>query len=353
MADEDRTPPHLIEQLERLEREPHGFEFFQAVRLLDCAAPDKPPTGCSARTADDVVRFALDASMAFAPSTLSKFEPKKQGRTRRLLQRFFGLLGPNGPLPLHLTEYNRDRSRDRGDTTFGHFLDVFHHRMTSFFYRAWARVRPTVSLDQPESDRFGDYIGTLLGIGMASLHRGDAFPDLAKRHYAGLLGCQTKHADGLMSLLNGYFCFPVQVEEFVGQWIELPAGSRCLTGASSSDLGVSTTVGSHVWDSQQKFRIIIGPLTLDEYYRMLPGGARREAGPPQRESLETLVSAVRSYVGDEFDWDLQMILRKEETPSTQLGEKTQLGWTGWMPPEQMEKDPDDLILRPMQMMFQQ
>ena len=351
MADEDRAPPHLVDQLEQLEREPHTFDFYQAVRLLDCAAPEKPPTGCSVRTADDIVRFALDESMAFAPATLSKLEPKKPGRTRRLLQRFFGMLGPNGPLPLHLTEYSNDRSRDRGDTTFQRFLDVFHHRMASLFYRAWARVRPTVSLDKPNSDRFGEYVGTLFGIGMPSLRMGDTFPDLAKRHYAGLLGCQTKNADGLLALLNGYFCFPVQVEEFVGQWIELPAESRCLTGASSSNLGIDTTVGSHVWDCQQKFRIIIGPLMLSEYYRMLPGATQDEAGPPRRESLSTLVSAVRSYVGDELDWDLQMILRKEETPPTQLGEKTQLGWTGWMPPEQVEKNPDDLVLSPMQSVF--
>lgn len=357
MADEDRAPPHLVRLLERLEREPHAFDFYQAVRLLDCAEPDKPPTGRSARAADDVVRFRQEASMGFAPSTLTEVEPKPPGRTRRVLQRFFGLLGPNGPLPLHFTEHVRDRIRDHGDATFLRFLDVFHHRMTSLFYRAWARVRPTVSLDQPASDRFGEYVGSLFGIGMPSLRDGDALPDLPKRHFAGLLGCQTKNAEGLLAVLSGYFRFPVQIEEFVGQWIELPEGSRCLTGASSSTLGVTTTVGSHVWDCQQKFRIIIGPLTLEEYYRMLPGGADGDnlgsenlggGGPERRESLAALVATVRGYVGDELDWDLQMILRKEETPPTTLGDQGQLGWTGWMPSKVMPRDPDDLVLRPME-----
>jgi len=110
-------------------------------------------------------------------------------------------------------------------------------------------------------------------------------------------------------------------------------------------------VGSHVWDCQQKFRIIIGPLTLEQYRRMLPGGI--VAGKPAgRESLEAMVAAVRTYVGDELDWDLQMILRKEETPPVQLGEQGQLGWTTWMPPEVIPRDPDDLVLRPMEKVFE-
>lgn len=60
----------------------------------------------------------------------------------RLEQFFFGLGGPNGPLPLHLTEYMRERQRNHADPTSKRFLDVFHHRLLSLFYRAWAEARP-------------------------------------------------------------------------------------------------------------------------------------------------------------------------------------------------------------------
>lgn len=348
MADSNRTPPHLVELLAELERAPHGFDFYQAVRIIDCAESAKPPTGTSERVLDDVIRFALDESLAFAPATLARCEPTPAGRVRKVFQRFMGLLGPNGPLPLHLTEYARDRARDKGDVTFQRFLDVFHHRMLSFFYRAWARVRPTVSFDKPDSDRFTDYVGSLFGVGMPSLRHRDALPDLPKLHFAGLLSCQSKHAEGLLSILRGYFCFPVQLEEFVGQWIELPAQSRCLMGSASASLGRTTTVGSHVWDCQQKFRIIIGPLSLEEYQRMLPGAA---AGEGRRESLPAMVAAVRNYIGDQLDWDLQLILKREETPPVKMGEQGQLGWTSWMPAEVVGKDPDDLILQPMKSVF--
>jgi len=298
MADQNRTPPYPLTPdapprcsstqaslpdapddvrarlLQQIEETPHAFDFYQAVRRLDCAHPDKPQTGHSSRLADDPIRFGQEASMAFAPATLQGLETPR-GKPPRLIQRFLGLCGPQGPLPLHLTEYVRDRVRNHDDLTLLRFFDVFHHRMISFFYRAWARVRPTVSFDHPDYDRFSDYVGSLFGLGMRSLRRRDALPDLTKFHFAGLLSCQTKHAEGLLAILAGYFRLPVQIEEFVGQWIELPADCRCMMGLSSSSLGVNTTVGSHVWDCQQKFRIILGPLSLDEYYRMLPGESEK------------------------------------------------------------------------------
>ena len=376
MADADRMPSHLVTLLNQLEETPYAFDFFQAVRRLDCAYPDKPQTGQSSRAVDDPVRFGQEASMAFAPATLQALE-QPQGRPPRLIQRFFGLLGPQGPLPLHLTEYVRDRFRNHDDYTLLRFLDVFHHRLISLFYRAWARVRPTVSLDQPTSDRFGDYVGSLFGHGMRSLAGRDAFSDLPRRYFAGLLSCQTKHVEGLLAILSGYFGLPVRIEEFVGQWIELPVNSRCLLGMTAASLGVNTTVGSNVWDCQQKFRVVFGPLTLQEYYRMLPGGSQLSADASTKEelsldgqagasldapnagnvrecasrsgvSLDRLIAAVRAYVGDELQWDLKLILGRKFVPPLGLGIVGRLGWSSWVIRDPMPRDPDDLVFDAMQ-----
>ena len=66
------------------------------------------------RPGDEPVRLSQEASVSFAPSTLSACEPN-DGRPPRLEQRFFGLLGANGPLPLHITEYARHRLRHAGE----------------------------------------------------------------------------------------------------------------------------------------------------------------------------------------------------------------------------------------------
>ena len=369
MADANRTSSRPVTLNEQLANEPYAFDFFQAVRRVDCQNLDKPRTGESVRVADDPVRFGQEPSLTFAPATLQSFETR-ESTASRLVQRFFGLLGPQGPLPTHITEYVRERIRNHGDHTLRRFFDIFHHRMTSLFYRAWARVRPTVSFDQPSSDRFGDYVDSLFGAGMPSLKNRDAFPDLPKRHFAGLMSCQTHHAEGLLAILSGYFRLPVQLQEYIGQWIELPANCRCLLGQSSSALGVNTTVGSHVWDCQQKFRLIFGPLHLDDYYRMLPGGTSKsssvelsqsiqaspnaasssllelwgQAARASGVSLDRLIGAVRSYTGDELQWDLQLILKKQETPPLGLGIVGRLGWSSWLIRDPLPRDPDDLVL---------
>jgi len=97
-------------------------------------------------------------------------------------------------------------------------------------------------------------------------------------------------------------------------------------------------VGAHIWDCQQKFRVILGPLTLPHYERMLPGEA----------SHERLVDWIRNYTGDELCADVQLVLKAEEVPQTQLGAQGRLGWTTWLQSEPFERDADDLVLRPFE-----
>ena len=294
MARKSRMPAHIVELNERLRRAPYSYDFYQAVRLLDCANHGTPATGLSETPKDDPFRFSQEPTLVFAPATLSDLEEATPYHPPRLVQRFFGLFGPQGPLPVHLTDYARSRIRHHDDPTFHRFLDIFHHRMLALFYRAWARVRPTVTLDRGVRDRFGEYVSAFFGLGMEALCQRDSLPDLAKRHYAGLFGCQTKHAEGLLSILKGYFGLPVGLEQFVGQWISLPEECVCRMGENPaiSTLGESITVGSHVWDCQQKFRIQFGPLDLDDYFHMLPMTMRllerSQQMPPGTETPEPL-----------------------------------------------------------------
>ena len=131
MARENRTAAHALNLARELEEKPYEFDFFHALRRLECAHPEKPRIGLSRRPADDPVRLAQEPSLAFAPSTLHSYEPGRNGGAARLSVLFFGLFGPNGPLPLHLTDYTHDRVRNADDLTFARFADVFHHRLST------------------------------------------------------------------------------------------------------------------------------------------------------------------------------------------------------------------------------
>ena len=320
----------------RLHDEIHRFSFYAAMRQLEAASPETPRYGRSTRPAQDRLRLAQEPSVIHAPSALAGYEIGTEGRPDRLLVHFFGLFGPDGPLPLHLTEYARDRRRHHHDPHFQRFADLFHHRTLSLFYRAWADVRPTISFDRPHQDKFADYVGALLGLATPGMRDRDAMPDLSKLHFAGLLSAQTRHAEGLGQILSEYFTMPVRVEGFIGAWLSLPDAdhTRLSGGEATAQLGKSALLGGRVWSRQHKFRIVFGPVGLADYERLLPGGL----------SFHRLVPIVRNYAGDALIWDVNIILKRDEVPPIRLGQQGRLGWTSWLMPRPSRADAADLFL---------
>ena len=180
----------------KLAAEPFAFDFYAAVRLLQSQARGQPRIGHSQSPVQDPVRFAQSPHLDFPPSTLERFQQRDGGRAPVLFTRHVGLFGPNGPLPLCLTEFARQRILPHGDTTFANFCNVFHHRLISFFFRAWADAQKTVDCDRPENETWSYFIGSLVGVGMDSLReRGIAATrQLAKRQITWLRSMPQRHA---------------------------------------------------------------------------------------------------------------------------------------------------------------
>ena len=281
------------------------------------------------------MRFGQDPQMDFAPSEIRAVTPRT-GRPPRMAVAFMGMLGPNGPLPLHLTAWARERILKHKDQTLVHFLDMLSHRFVGLFYRAWAINQKTVSYDRPHTDRWATYFASMEGLGQSSLRDRDRVQDNAKRFYVGRMAPQVKSAAGLSDILRDYFTVPVIIRQFIGQWIDLPEDGRCRLGESPSTgaLGMTLIVGSRVWDCQMKFRVVVGPMSRVDYERFLPG----------RPGLHRLHDWVRAYAGAELDWDVQLILRKDDVPKVKLGESGLLGWTTWIGSKPRSDDAQELIL---------
>ena len=211
MASESGTEAYALAK--RLEEAPHRFDFFQAVRRLENLDAAHPCVGYSKRPGEDPVRFCQEASLAFAPRTIGGFRTEPGVPTPRMYVNFLGLLGPNGPMPLHITQYVRERVLIHHDRALARFLDVFNHRMVSFFYRAWAANQQTVQFERGDEDCFAVYIGSMFGIGMETLRKRDAVPDVAKLHYSGHLVSQTRYPEGICDLLQDYYGIRVSITE--------------------------------------------------------------------------------------------------------------------------------------------
>jgi len=322
---------------EEARKEPWRYDWFGIMRWLEARNPSFPRFGTATRPAHEIVRVSQKPSLSFAPSTLSAFGRTAQG-TIHIEQMSFGLYGPNGPMPMYFTEFVRERCEYDADPALHGFLDIFHHRFSLLFYRAWAGVQAASSLDRPEDDHFSRYAGSLIGYGEHFFNKCDSVPDHARHYMAGHLVRLTRNPEGLSAILRDFFASPFRIQEWVPRWLKLREKDCTRLGdeVGASQLGHGAICGTTVLDCQHGFRIHIGPLSLDRYREFLPG----------RAHFYQLRDWVRNYVGGEFSWDARLILRHDEIPSLRLGVTTgMLGWTAWLGQTAAREDRNDLILK--------
>ena len=328
---------------DEIDRGAAKFDLFQAMRRIENVFMDRPRLGDAMRPSEEPIRFAQEPSLIFAPAPIAALERKDIARPPRLVQRVFGFMGPNGALPIHLTEYARERQLYDSDPTFVRFLDTLLHRFGLFFYRAWARAQPVVGLDRPADATIVRHVGALIGVVERSTRERDALGDFPKLFFAGRLARSVRDADGLEAWLGLQFGVTVHVAQFQGHWMPLgrEERSRQMRDGQSA-VGRGAVLGRTVWDVQHKFRIVIGPLRWERFAALLPGG----------HGLEQLKALVRQYVGFEFAWDLRLILRREDVPSWTLdgrrdGRVGRLGRTAWLDGGKAfsrKRDADDLVM---------
>ena len=338
---EAAAPPQLQPAIEKLLRNtPQEFEFFQAVRLFERILPGRAPVGRFISPSKEVVRFAAHASLPFPASQIQRVEwPEKPGAAPLVVINFLGLSGPLGLLPLYYTELIVHRVREK-DYALRDFLDMFHHRIISLFYQAWEKYRFTISYERGERDRFSHHLMDLIGLGTRWLENRLNVKDDSLLFYSGLLSMRVQSAAALERILWDYFDVPVEVQQFVGAWHRLDDNYLCRLGSNadaSEDLGGGAIAGDEIWNQQCGVRIRLGPLSWRQYLDFLPSGT---AYAPLR-SLAKFASR------GETDFEVQLVLAKEDVPACELGagdEPPRLGWTAWAKTQPKRGDADDTIL---------
>lgn len=309
-----------------LEAEPWRFDFYTVMRRFERSFADRPRIGDSASRRDEFLALGEDPYFEFPASTIAKADRDLRGRAR-VLVKFLGLLGPQGALPLATTEESYLWML-RHDDAFSRFLDILNHRFLQLFFRAWADARPVAQHDRPDADRFETYVGAMIGIGSAPYRGLDSVHDLDKLEFAGLIGPQAKSASRLRRFLAGLFHAEVEVDQFVGSWLEFERADRTLLAQRFCVLGVDALVGGAVFSVQDKFRIRIYTTDLAQYCRFLPSGDR----------CAPLADAVFFYIGEQLDWEVELAIPAGAVEPVRLGRFGQLGWTTWMAPRWSAED---------------
>ena len=345
----DLTPsgrPSHADWLAAAAVQPWRLDFYQALRRIEAAHPHLPRLGRALRPQDEPVRLSQPPELSFAPATVVSLRLPEGGAPLLMSQRVFGLLGPQGALPTHLTELVRDRLHHQGDRAIHGFMDLLAQRLGLLFYRAWAQAQPVLGRDRPDDDEWAVRLSALFGLAEeARQGPRDALGLSAKLAFAGRLSRQVRDADGLAHWARWQLGVPLQVLPWSGHWMRLGRSEQTrLIRHPAQGLGRGAVLGQQVWDVQHKFRIAIGPLDLAPFQSLLPGGP----------GLDQLLAMVRQWVGLEFEWDVQLILRRDQVPRLCLGGRgpdtpPQLGRSTWLGRYRRPAHADQVILNPERM----
>ena len=304
--------------LHDLSETPYSFDFFDVLRRFERTFADKPRIGDSATLEEEFLLLGQQPYMAFPASNVAGLHRDAHQRYR-LLARFLGLLGPQGALPLATTADAEHWSNMRDDA-FARFLDIINHRFLQLFFRAWADARPVAQRDRPRADRFAAYVGTPVGLGSPAIQNRDSISDYAKLSLSGLMGPKVKSASRVKSMVGFLFNVAVEIEEFVGAWLEIEPGDRMRLGAAGSALGQDTLIGSSTYSVSDKFRIHVFVRDLEQFETFLPSG----------EVCEKLADVIFFYLGDLCLYEVQLTLPTRAVKPMTLGSFGQLGWTSWV-----------------------
>jgi type VI secretion system protein ImpH len=293
------------------------------------------------------IRFASHQTLSFPPGEIHALEPV--GTTApigaRLIVNLMGLTGALGALPQVYTELALKSLHER-NPAFTRFLDLFNDRLLNLFHQAWRRYRlPALveSFGRHGTDPVREILYSIAGFGFASLRNLQSFEDESLLYYAGLFGQAPKSAISLERLVGDFTGLPARIEQFQPRRIPIPADEQTrLPGVDRpghfAQLGIDAVIGEATLDVQGCFRVVLGPLTYRSFLDYLPG----------RLSVLRLKDLIRTYVGPEFSYEIQLVLRSDQIPACVLGgqsevEAPRLGWNSWaitLPPLE---DADDTL----------
>jgi type VI secretion system protein ImpH len=284
-ASQRQREPGLIGQLFA---EPWRFGFTSAVTILVrwLARRGIPPD----RALTQVLRFENSLSLSFPAAEVEavRVEDYGDGMQVVLTPTCFGLLGPSGTLPLHDTD-RCAQAAARGDVTGRAYLDIYSSRMVALLWQAWVKPRLEMAPDAEGRDTARQMLLGLSG-------RRQARDDTAA-WYAGLLRVRPVSAATLECIIACELELPVSLEAFAGHWEMIEPDQRFALGTRPAVIG-GAMLGTHFWRVDRRVRILIGPLTRPDFYRMLPDG------PGARQLHDLLILATGQSL---LDFEIRLL----------------------------------------------
>ncbi|MFZ6674166.1 type VI secretion system baseplate subunit TssG [Undibacterium sp. Xuan67W] len=330
-----RFEPSVIQ---RLLDEPYRFQFFQAVRLIELWLKKNGVSNDGAVA--DYVRFKNSISLNFPASEIESLSlyPKTLEVTDlgllealqkdeldhiSLTPAFMGFLGGNGSLPNHYTEQIASHILYEKDDSPRAFLDTFSNRALTLFYEAWRKYRLEFKFEVDGKDRFLPLLLSLAGTGYPTLKGrlddADGICDESIGYFSSAMQHRPASASYIRGVISEYFGIPIQVDQFIGQWYDVPQDQQTMLGTNNAILGSVALVGARVWQRDLRLRLTLGPLRKKDFDAFLPGG----------KCAKSLGKMLTMFTSSCLEYEIQLVLDAKEVCGINLESHRNGGRLGW------------------------
>jgi len=304
------------------------LNFIRFCELLELAAPDMPSLGTTDSPAADPVRFRSRAQLGFPGREIDavRYDIDNPAGPPSVVTTFLGLYGVDARMPAYFVD---EIAQHRGGAEpLSAFLDIFHHRIVTQFYRVARKYRYPVGFRRDGTDPVSRYLLSFAGFAFSAPTRTTvSIPNLSpatrgeqrksagarqrlaqltdKRRLLSMLGLamqKTRTAEGLAGvLLHAVPDASITVEEFHPVWREV-------TDLEAAALGEQCLLGRGFHDRANVVRVVITPASCETVLSLVPGQATH------RE----IMTLLRFYLGYESEADLEMHVRADLMPRPTL-----------------------------------
>jgi type VI secretion system protein ImpH len=311
----------------RLKDSPQRFDYFQAVQLAVLSL-SRSRSELGARRRDPIrfhARTRMGASLPHLCAVDLDAEPPS------LTSDVMGLTGAQGVLPLHYSELLLQRRRAK-DPTLEHFLGLFNHRTLGLSYQSWLKYRLPRSLEHSDNQARltrAPVISTLfslLGLIPEAAQENAPLPVQALGGLGGLLSRRILSSAMLQQLATHLLGLPVEIEQFKGEWLDIPPdlqtrlpGPEHAVGVNCA-LGQNTILGERNWYVQGRFAVAIHAHDARALSRLRPDGIH----------IGQLKKLLRFACADTQSFDIVVLTERAFMRPMQLSSDTDqrpmLGW---------------------------
>ena len=288
-------------------------DFLEFIRRVEYKSGERI-VGKSNGRRTEPVRFGQVPHLNYASTAVAEIVEREK---LHVLVNFFGLWGPNGPMPLESSAYVHNRSHNCYDQTLRRFADIFHHRFIGLYYRAWKANELAISFDKGANGLIPRICDALAGRAC----EGTALPPHTASAFGAQFGQTVKSRAGLELILSRIFALPFRIVEKVPSVASIPEDCRGRLGkAGVSELGRSVQLGTRFRTRTRKFLLHVGTVDFARAVQLFPG----------MPGGLTLVELVQSYLDRPLEWDLRLDLYTASLPPPIVSGVRQLGRSLWL-----------------------